>query len=84
MTNASKHTLTAVNNQQLLAQVERIQAEIGSLDLGWGTDHTAHHANRWWVVDRGVIGQTDMSFSEIVAAMQSRIDSRLHSGELEQ
>jgi hypothetical protein len=66
----TKHAITAASAQQLLSQVEDIEAELGvDLDIGWGKDHGT---GRWWIYDQ--TATTDLTFRELVAAVQARID----------
>ena len=80
----TKHIITAVNGQQLLSQVDRIEAVIGGLEIGWGTDLGRSAGRRWWMVERGTVANTGMSFSELVAAIQNRIERKVHALEAQQ
>lgn len=73
------HTLTANNNRSLLAQIEKIEAEIGSLDIGWGKDASA---DAWWIRD-GADSRTGLAFADVVEVIQKRIDRRVDALQFE-
>jgi hypothetical protein len=73
------HTLTAINNRTLLAQVHKIEGSIGSLEIGWGKDASA---DAWWIRD-GADSRTGLNFADVVEAIQKRIDRRVEALQFE-